>query len=211
MAKLCRYFVYNFFGMSGNNCEFTSRLRTFYVREKTGVSYHALERDLQSGVKQLEIVAPKEKISETDLGADKLTKAIRFILAAKLFSKPYAKDYAVQRLPLTDETHIVVAEYIAEREQNEERIRPSELFELLEENSVELSQILDLNYEDKLDGDVAKRFFEDSVKSIEKEALEREIASLNTRYSVEQDDDKRKEIALALSEKMKQRNQLKRK
>jgi len=181
------------------------------LREKTGVSYHALERDMQSGVKQLEIIAPKEKISETDSGADKLTKAIRFILAAKLFSEPYAKQYDIQSLPLSDETHIVVAQYILEREQNGERIRPSELFEILEESSAELNQILDLNYEDKLEGEVAKRFFEDSVKAIEKFVVEREIAELNAQYGKETDEEKRKMIAQQLSDKMKRRNQLKRK
>ncbi len=181
------------------------------LREKTGVSYHALERDLQSGTKQLEIAATKEKISETDSAADKRTKAIRFILAAKLFSQPYAKDYDVRQLSLQDETHIVVAQYIVEREEKGERIRPSELFEILEESSVELNQILDLNYEDKLVGEVAERFFEDSVRSIEKDCIEREITALNVAYGKEEDEEKRKEIARQLSEKMKKRNQLKRK
>ncbi len=179
------------------------------LREKTGISYHALERDLQSGGKQLEIVTPKERISETDVAADPQTKAIRFILAAKLFSAPYAKSYDLQHLPLTDETHIVVAQYVAEQESKGERIRPSELFEILEESSVELNQILDLNYEDKLSGEVAKRFFEDSVRSIERAAVEKAIAELNERYAKATDEETRKEIARELSEKMKQRNQLK--
>lgn len=181
------------------------------LREKTGVSYHALERDLQSGAKPLEITPPQAKIFETDTGADKQTKALRFILAAKLFSEPYAKDFDVQKLPLTNETHIVVAQYIVDREQKGERIRPSELFEILEEDSAEFNQILDLNYEDKLAGDVAKRFFEDSVKAIERAAVEQEIATLNAEYGKETDEEKRKEIARKLSQKMKERNQLKRK
>ena len=181
------------------------------LREKTGVSYHALERDLQSGAKPLEITPPQAKIFETDTGADKQTKALRFILAAKLFSEPYAKEFDVQKLPLKNETHIVVAQYIVDREQKGERIRPSELFEILEEDSAEFNQILDLNYEDKLAGDVAKRFFEDSVKAIERAAVEQEIATLNAEYGKETDEEKRKEIARKLSQKMKERNQLKRK
>ncbi len=179
------------------------------LREKTGVSYHALERDLQSGGKQMEIAMPKERISETDVGADPLTKAIRFILAAKLFSEPYAKEYDVQKLPLTDEAHTVIARYILEREEKGERIRPSELFEIMEENSVELNQILDLNYEDKLSGAVAQRFFEGSVRAIERAEVEKEITRLNERYANETDAEKRKEIARELSEKTKRRNQLK--
>jgi len=181
------------------------------LREKTGVSYHALERDLQKGAKQLEMVMPKEMITETDSSANKQTKAIRFILAAKLFSQDYAKDYDVQKLPLTDETHIVVAQYILEREEKGERIRPSELFEILEENSAELNQILDLNFEDKLASEVAEKFFADSVKEIEKASVERDIAELNAKYSAETNDEERKKIAQMLSEKMRKRNELKRK
>jgi len=181
------------------------------LREKTGVSYHALERDLQKGAKQLEMVMPKEMITETDSSANKQTKAIRFILAAKLFSQAYAKDYDVQKLPLTDETHIVVAQYILEREEKGERIRPSELFEILEENSAELNQILDLNFEDKLAGEVAEKFFADSVKAMEKASVERDIAELNAKYSAETNDEERKKIAQMLSEKMRKRNELKRK
>ena len=181
------------------------------LREKTGVSYHALERDLQKGATQTEIVMPKAMITETDSGATKQTKAIRFILAAKLFSQPYAKDYDVQKLPLTDETHIIVAQYILEREEKGERVRPSELFELLEENSAELNQILDLNFEDKLSGEVAERFFEDSVKAMEKASVERDIAVLNAKYTAETNEEERKKIAQKLSEKMRKRNELKRK
>ena len=118
----------------------------------------------------------KERIAETAAGADKQQKAKRFILAAKLFSASYAENVAVADLPLKDETHIIIANYIADREQKGERIRPSELFELLDENCAEFNAILDLNYGDKLIGDVAERFFTDSLKTLRKEAIEEEIA-----------------------------------
>lgn len=181
------------------------------LRDITGVSYHALERDLQKGGVQQEIVTPKEQIAETAAGADKRTKAIRFILAAKLFSAPYASGYDLKGLPLTDQTHTIVAGYISERERNGERIRPSELFEILEEDSVELNKILDLNFEDKLSGEVAERFFNDSVTAIEKEKIEREIAALNARYAEETDEAERKKIMKQLVDCMNRRKQTKRK
>ena len=84
------------------------------LRDKTGVSYHALERDLQNAAKEQtptdkKIVLP-EKISETAAGTDKQIKAIRFVLAAKLFSAPYAKDVDICELPLQDRTHREIAE-----------------------------------------------------------------------------------------------------
>ena len=183
------------------------------LRDKAGVSYHSLERDLQ-GIKTEQknaVQTPQVKISETSATGDKRTKAIRFILAAKLFSMPYAKDCDVSQLELSDEAHIVVAQYIREREEAGERIRPSELFELLEEGSKELNEILDLNYEDKLSGEIAERFFEDSLRVVELEDIETEIQRLNARYNTETDDKSRKEIATRLMEKMMRRNQLNKK
>ena len=181
------------------------------LRDKTGISYHALERDLQSGKKKKQEPAMQmqAQIAETASGTDKRKKAIRFILAAKLFSAPYAKTFDLSTISLTDETQIVVANYVLEREKANERIRPSELFEILDESSAELNEILDLNYGDKLTGEVAERFFADSVRSIQSEDIEREIVELNARYSQETDEEKRKEIAKQLAERMKRRTQLK--
>ena len=183
------------------------------LRDKAGVSYHSLERDLQ-GIKTEQknaVQTPQVKISETSATGDKRTKAIRFILAAKLFAMPYAKDCDVSKLILGDEAHIVVAQYIREREEAGERIRPSELFELLEEGCKELNEILDLNYEDKLSGEIAEQFFEDSLRVVELEDIETEIQKLNARYNTETDDKARKEIASLLMEKMMRRNQLNKK
>lgn len=183
------------------------------LRDITGVSYSALERDLQ-GVKEdepEEIELPKEKLAEADLSTDKEQKAKRFILAAKLFSAPYAKDFSVAELPLSDETHIVIAQYIQSREDEGERIRPSELFELLDENSAEFNAILDLNYGETLSGETAERFFKDSVKTLLLAAVEMEIAECNAQYAKETETDIRKAISKRLGALVQKRNQLKRK
>ena len=182
------------------------------IRDLTGITYHSLERDLQSVKKETPATEPqvlKERIVETASGTDKQQKAKRFILAAKLFSAPYAEGLAVAELPLKDETHIIVANYIAERESKGERIRPSELFELLDENCAEFNAILDLNYGDKLVGDVAERFFNDSLKTLKKEAIEEEIAKLNQAYASATEESERKEIARQLSVCVQKRNALK--
>ncbi len=181
------------------------------LRDKTGITYHALERDLQNLKKDApaEAELPKERLAEVAAGTDKQRKATRFILAAKLFSAPYASKLCVQELPLKDETHIVVAHYIAEREEKGERIRPSELFELLDEKCPEFNAILDLNYGDKLTGEVAERFFLDSVNTLQKEAIEEEIARLNGEYAQATQEEERKRIAKKLSECIKKRNALK--
>ena len=181
------------------------------IRDISGITYHALERDLQQVKKDAPaaVELPKERISEAAAGADKQLKAQRFILAAKLFSAPYAKDVSVRDLPLRNETHIIVANYIAEREERGERIRPSELFELLDEKCAEFNAILDLNYGEKLTGAVAERFFRDSVKTLQSEAIETEIARLNEEYLKTTEESERKEIAKKLSECVRRRNALK--
>ena len=184
------------------------------LRDKTGITYNALERDLQSVQKtksEPEPALPKERITETAAGADKQQKAKRFILAAKLFAAPYAAELNVRELPLREETHIVVAQYIAEHEEKGERIRPSELFELLDEDCREFNAILDFNYGDKLSGEVAERFFKDSVKILRLEGLEEKIAECNDRYTKEVDEAARKEIARELSALVREKNELKKK
>ena len=186
------------------------------LRDKTGISYHALERDLQNGNKEQKTeptpqVQVQAQIAETASGTDKRKKALRFILASKLFSAPYAKDFDLTGISLSDETQIVVADYILAREKANERIRPSELFEILDESSEELNEILDLSYGDKLTGEVAERFFADSVRSVQSEDIEREIVTLNERYAKESSEETRKQIAKQLAELMKRRVQLKNK
>ncbi len=183
------------------------------LRDKTGVSYSALERDLQN-VKldeKEELPPAKEQIAEAAAGTDKQQKAKRFILAAKLFSAPYAKDTSLEELPFADEAHILIAGYIAEREANGERVRPSELFELLGEDSEEFNAILDLNYKDKLEGEVAERFFKDSVRALQMEMIERAIAECNARYVQETDVEKRKDISKNLQSLVLKQKELKRK
>ena len=126
-----------------------------------------------------------------------------------MFSAPYAKDADLKDFSWKEEAHIIIAQYIMESEQKGARIRPSELFELLDENSEEFNAILDLNYGDKLTGEIAERFFTDSVKTLKKEAIEEEILILNKAYAEATDEGARKEIAQKLSACIRKQNALK--
>ena len=183
------------------------------LRDKTGITYHALERDLRSVGKQEAKPESenfeRQRIGETASGVDKNVKAKRFILAAKLFSAPYAKELDLNEIDFTDETHKIIAEYVLEHEAQNERIRPSELFERLDEDCAELSKILDLNYGDKLTGEVAERFFQDSVRALEREQIEAKITAYGVLYKETQDETERKEITARLQSLLKKRNELK--
>lgn len=168
------------------------------LRDKTGISYQSLERDLAN----LPVEKPAEiaKIETREAGTDKYRKAERFILAAKLFSSSYAVKFDLSDVEFEDPVHKLIAEYIAEREKAGERARPSELFEVLDENSEEFNEILDLNYEDKLSGKTAERFFDDSVKTLKKEKYARLTREYTKLYSEERDSVKRGELARKIAE-----------
>lgn len=183
------------------------------LRDKTNITYHSLERDLRAKEKEKPKEEKQETLEQTRIaetaGADKSVKAIRFILASKLFSMPYAKAFDLSELAFENEEHRLIAEYIVEREKAGERIRPSALFEIFSEDSEELNAILNLNYEDKLSGEIASRFFSDSVRALQREAIEREIAKYNREYAQITDEDERKATAKKIAQAVQRRKQLK--
>ena len=148
------------------------------LRDKTEISYQSLERDLNNlpVEKQLEIAVPPP----SEAGTDKYKKAARFILAAKLFSAPYAENYTLDGIEFEDNVHKIIAQYIGSCEKNAEKVRPSELFEILDEDCPEFNEILDLNYGDKLSGEIAERFFSDSVKTLERERSEKRSENIRS-------------------------------
>ena len=93
------------------------------LREKTGVSYQALERDLLALPTESveEPAQPTAKIAEATAGVDKVGKAARFVLAAKLFSMPYAKDCDLLKIEFENEVHEEIARYILSCEESGER------------------------------------------------------------------------------------------
>ena len=180
------------------------------ISNKTGIARHVLERDL-SGIPQDEkttVDLSKDLYVETERGVDKKKKAIRFILAAKLFFAPYARDYDLSSLQFDEETHREIAQRVIEHERKGERMRPSELFEFLEEDDPELNAILDYNLEEKLEGKTAEKFFFDSIATLESENIQGQIDSLSKKYNEEEDLKERAKIAKQLQEAIRKKNQL---
>ena len=185
------------------------------ISNKLGVTKQALERDLEKVKKgsdeQVQVTAiAKPRIIETDAETDKSVKAKRFILAAKLFSAPYAKSFNLRELDFSDETQNAVAEYVCEQEEQGAKIRPVELFDVFGEDSPEFNKILDFNYGDKLTGETAEKFFADSVNSIKREQLETEIDKCNRLIANLTDLEERRKITKRIVELVSELNRLKR-
>lgn len=182
-----------------------------YIARISGTAFHVLERDLNN-IKQETLFAPqegsKERITEISSEVDKTQKAKRFVLAAKLFSAPYAQSVALSDFLWKDETHIVVANYIMDHEKSGERLHPSELFVLLE-NNAEIGAILDFNNGDKLTGPIAEQFFNDSIRTMQSEAIEEEIEQLKATYVQCTEKSEIMELAKKINECVRRRNALK--
>lgn len=168
------------------------------VRDKTGVTYESLRRDLDNLPEK-----PKETIPELPVredGADRNVKACRFILASVLFGAKYAKNFDLSRVTFENSVHNTIAEYIKMRQKNGEPVRASALFDILDENTPELSEILDLSLGESLEGEGAARYFEDCVRILERARIEAELQKFSALCDAETDLAKKKQITRKILE-----------
>ena len=91
-------------------------------------------------------------------------KAARFVLAACLLDKPYARNCDLSAFPFEDSAHNTVAGYVM-KARREGSVRASGIFDLLPADG-ELAEILDLDYGDNLDSPAAERYFSDCVAAL---------------------------------------------
>ncbi len=173
------------------------------VSQTAGVSVAALERDLDktpaAPVREEAVPPKKEKKESGDL------RAARFVLAACLLSKPYARDCLLSSFDFDDEEHRLIASYIIQG-RREGKVRPSGLFDLMDADG-ELSEILNLDYGDNLDGERAEKYFEGCVLLLERSALRRKIAADRALYENAEGAEKR-DILLRINESTKRLNAL---
>ena len=163
------------------------------------VSYSALMRDFENAPAPKAESTPAPPVREEN--ADREKKAARFVLAACLLNREYAKTCDPTELQFDDEEHRKIAAYIEEG-RKEGRVRPSGLFDLMDADG-ELAEVLNLDYGDNLDGEKAERFFADSVNTLRRKKLLEEQSRLNAAYNQEASREKRLEIAARIGELIK--------
>ncbi|MCI8343347.1 MAG: DNA primase [Clostridia bacterium] len=163
------------------------------------VSYSALMRDFENAPAPKAESTPAPPVREEN--ADREKKAARFVLAACLLNREYAKTCDPTELQFDDEEHRKIAAYIEEG-RKEGRVRPSGLFDLMDADG-ELAEVLNLDYGDNLDGEKAERFFADSVNTLRRKKLLEEQSRLNAAYNQETSREKRLEIAARIGELIK--------
>ncbi len=176
------------------------------ISASTGISKAALQSDLDRLGPQ-EAPRPPSVPAERGKEADGEKKAARFVLAACLLSKPYATECDLSAYDFSDEEHRTVAGYIAEGRRTG-NLRPSGLFDLMRADG-ELSEILNLDYGDNLDGAQAEKYFYDCLASLERRSLTARIALERERYALTESAEEKREILLKIQEYTKKLNEAK--
>ena len=160
------------------------------------VSLGALQRDLDA-VPASAAPPPDEPVHKEDNAAGD-RKAERFVLAACLFQKPYARECGLSGIRFSNEDLKLIADYI-ERGRREGHIRPSGLFDEMSAEG-ELSEVLDLDLGDNLDGERAERYFRDSLRLLKERSLREEIAAYRSRFDAATDRAEKQEMLSRISE-----------
>lgn len=163
------------------------------LRDKTGVTYESLKRDLDNLPAETPPAQDREPVRRED-GADRNVKACRFILASVLFGAKYAKNFDLSSVRFDNPVHNTIADYIADRRKREEKVRASDLFEIFDEKTPELSEILDLSLGDNLEGERAARYFSDCVKTLGRQKIEEELKKLSAECDAQTDLAEKKRI-----------------
>ncbi|MDE6597458.1 MAG: DNA primase [Clostridia bacterium] len=154
------------------------------LRDKTGITYESLKRDLNSmpaqQPQQAEQKAVRKDISPVTV------KASRFVIASFLFGAKYTQDIDVSQIPFCSDVHTIIAKYLQSKQLMNERVQPAELFEFFDENTAEyeeLCKILDYSDGDALAGEVAEKYYSDCVFKLNLESLNKQITTLKAKLN----------------------------
>ncbi len=168
-----------------------------HISSETGVSVAALMRDLENAPRPAAPAAPQPvPVREDDAGREK--KAARFVLAACLLDKPYARACDLAALSFADPAHNTVAGYVL-KARREGAVRASGIFDLLPADG-ELAEILDLDYGDNLDSPAAERYFADCMAALRRGPLTAKIEAAREAYAGAQTAEEKREILTRINE-----------
>ena len=163
------------------------------LRDETGMTYESLRRDLDNTPAENREKEISEPVLRED-GSDGIVKACRFLLASVLFGAKYAKNFDLSSVKFDNPVHNTIAEYVKQRKNSGEPVRASGLFDILDENDAEFSQILDLSVGESLQGPGAERYFYDCLQTLERAQVEQELSKLSRLCDAETDLNKKREI-----------------
>ena len=121
--------------------------------------------------------------------------------SAFLFGAKFAEDKDISKIPVFNGVHLIIAKYIRSKKLMEERVRPSELFEFFDEKTEEyeeLVKLLDYSDGEKLNGEVAEKYFYDCIKTLKLYDTDLKINEINKTLQSETNQEKRQALASEL-------------
>ncbi len=181
------------------------------LREKTGITYESLSRDLDSSPSPQKKVSEKPPARAGD-GVSAIVKASRFVIAAYLFDSKIAAGVSIDELSFAHDVHTIIAKYVKSKKLLCEKIQPSELFDFFEERTPEyeeLTRILDYSDGNALDGAVAEKYFNDCVLALKVNEVDEKINSVKALITAENDLNTRKALTVKLQQLLKLKEKIK--
>lgn len=160
----------------------------------TGLTRESIEEDLKGSPAPQPEKAEK-KPQKKEPAVEK--KALYFVLAACLFSLPYAKGYAVERIETDDGELAALIDYLAEGRAAGE-VKANGIFDLEEITSATANAIFDLEGEVKAKG--SQKFFTDSVRTIERKMYKEKIARAQEAYRTAETEEEKKQILACIGD-----------
>ena len=179
------------------------------LRDKTGITYESLSRDLQA-LPVKETTTPKVEGVRKD-NSSATVKASRFVISAYLFGAKYAEE-DISSIPFCEDLHNIIANYLKSKKLLEERIQPAELFEFVEENTheyEELCRILDFSDGNRLAGKVNEEYFFDCIKRLKIYDLDKKINALRVQAKSESEVSAARELLNKINKLIQQKEKLK--
>ncbi len=168
------------------------------LRDKTGITYESLKRDLNSTPQEKPPVP--DRIERKD-AASVQDVASRFVIAAYLFGSKITENEDLKNISFVNGVHSIIAKYICNQKEFGDRIQPSELLEFFDAGtpeSAELNAIFDYSDGDKLRGEVAEKYFNDCVKNLKIYAIDADISLVQRQIASQTDLEQRKNLTARL-------------
>ena len=180
------------------------------VRDYTGFTMDALKRELYlAEVKKEDFAADNETVEPT-VAKDRISVAARYVLAGRLFMKPYAAPSDLNDTEFDNPVHAQIKDYILSESAQGENPKFNSLYEAFDDNEKikdELSEIAGLFNDDNKSYDCAQ-YYEDCLKTLKLRSIDKKTERLNKMFKEETSAEKRREIAAEISSLLTEKNRL---
>ena len=163
------------------------------LRDKSGITYESLKRDLENGAPLL--VEEVKDFKYPTIKSDNNARAERFVLLSFIKKRPYAND--LDGLYFSNETRNKILDKLLDGED----IKTEDICSFVDESElIEVNEILQAG-DNVFDKEFEEKYYIDCVTIIKRSNLEEEIKALNIAYVKETDMQKRLAIADMIQKK----------